>query len=162
MLSKLIENYKTLIKSDEFKNEGFFCGAFLICEIENLDKTDWQIDFYNPESDTMTTYLIGKEIEVTDNSEVFKDDKTRKIEEVKLKEVKTDMKDMKKELDKILKKYNETAEKITVILQNEKTPVWNIIYITKRFNIINIKINAVDGKVIEDKTMNILSFDKGE
>ena len=160
MLTKIQDSYKKLIESKEFKHEGFFCGAFILCDLEDLDKSDWQIDFYNKNTDTITTYVVSTTIEVTDNSEVFKEENTR-IEELKLNDIKVDLNDLKNKLQEILDTRQETPVKITIILQHIKIPMWNIIYITKKFNLLNIKIDARDGKVIEEKIVPLLSFEKG-
>ncbi|MBI2148805.1 hypothetical protein HYU23_03930 [Candidatus Woesearchaeota archaeon] len=159
MLKRLREDYKILKNSEEFKNYGFLCGAFLICNIEEIDKTPWQIDFYNKKNDTITTYLIDKKIEVTDDSKILKDEKTE-IEELNLNDVKIDFEDIKEKLDNILKKYNETAVKITIILQTQKFPIWNVIFITKKINIINVKINAINGSVVEDNMVPLITVEK--
>ena len=76
-------------------------------------------------------------------------------------EIKTSFEDIKNKIENILNKYKETAARITVILQKQKIPMWNIIYITKKFNILNIKINAENGEVIEEKTVPLVSFERG-
>ena len=160
MLTKLKENYKDLLESKEFEHKGYLCGAFLICEIQELEKTPWQIDFYNTNNDTITTYLIKDKIEVVNNSEVFKKDDMR-VEELKLDEIKVDFNTIKKKKQYILESHDEQAEKISIILQKQNIPIWNIIYITKRFNLLNIKINASSGELIEEKIIPLLSFEKG-
>ncbi len=160
MLTKLKEDYKRLLESKEFKNKGFLCGAFLICDINELERTPWQIDFYNTNNDTITTYLIEKDIGIKENSEVFKKE-DMKVEELKLDEIKIDFETLKKKIQYILEMHDEQAEKITIILQTQEFPTWNIIYITRKFNLLNIKINAVDGKIIEEKIVPLLSFEKG-
>lgn len=161
MLTKLKSAYEKLIHSKEFKHEGFLCGAFLIADIKDLENTDWQIDFYNKETDTITTYLVGLKIEVTDNSKVFKNEKVA-IEELKVEDIKVNFNELKDKLDKILKEKQEDPVKITIILQNQNIPVWNIIYITQKFNLLNVKIDAVTGIVLDEKVVPLLSFEKGD
>ncbi|MBS3152069.1 hypothetical protein J4230_01525 [Candidatus Woesearchaeota archaeon] len=160
MKNSIKESYEKLLASKEFKHKGFLCGAFLICDIEDINNTEWQIDFYNTESDTITTYLVSKKIEITDNSKILKKEDV-KIEKLNINEIKTSFEDIKNKIENILNKYKETAAKITVILQKQKIPMWNIIYITKKFNILNIKINAENGEVIEEKTVPLVSFERG-
>ncbi len=160
MLSKLKTAYEKLIHSKEFKHEGFFCGAFIMCNSKELDNTDWQIDFYNNKRDTITTYLVGSKIEVTDDSKVFKNEKVD-IEEIKLENIKVNFNDIKEELNKILKEKQEEPVKITIILQNQKIPIWNIIYITQKFNLLNVRIDAVTGILIDEKIVPLLSFENG-
>ena len=50
--------------------------------------------------------------------------------------------------------------KEVVILQNlDVGQVWNITYITKSFQTLNIKIDAETGDVLEDKLHQIFSMD---
>ena len=52
-------------------------------------------------------------------------------------------------------------EKITkeiIILQQKEVPYWNITYITSGLNVFNIKLNAIDGNIIEQKFENIMNF----
>jgi len=154
------ESYDKLLKSKEFKNEGFLCGFFLVSDINDIENSSWQIDFYEEITDTITSYTINNDkIEVSPKSEVFKEEKT-KIEELKLEDVKTNFKDILKKAKKLLKKAKEEAAKTIIILQKQDTPVWNISFITKKFNILNIKINATNGKVIENKIVSIIKFKK--
>ena len=159
MLTKLKNDYKRLLKSKEFNNNGFLCGAFLICELNNLEKTDWQIDFYDNDSNKITTYIMNEYIQVVKNSEVLKKEDTE-IEELNLEEIKVDFKDIKEMLKNILDKYNEEASRITIIIQKQNIPVWNIIYITKKFNLINIRVNAIDNSLLEEKNVSLVSFEK--
>ena len=88
MLATVKESYEKLIKSKEFKNEGFLCGLFLVSDIKEIDNSAWQIDFYDKDSDTITSYAVAEKIEVTPKSEIFKEENAE-IEELKIEEVKT-------------------------------------------------------------------------
>ena len=153
------ESYHKLLKSKEFKHEKFLCSALLISDINNIEKSLWQIDFYNEDSDTVNTYTIGDDIEVNKESKIFKDGKT-KIEKLDLDEVKTDFSEIYQHALDILKKHRENAVKVVIILQKQKQTLWNILFITRGFNILNIKIDAEDGKVIEEKITSFVKFEK--
>ena len=161
MLDKIKDSYEKIMSSKEFKAGGFLCGAFIICDIDQLETTNWQIDFYEKEKNLIQTYIVSEKIEKTNESEVFKtEDMT--VEELDLKEIKRDFKDLTETIKEILDKNKEEPVKITIILQKQKVPIWNIIYITKKFNLLNIKINAISGELIEEKLVNLLSFEKGD
>ncbi len=153
------ESYEKLLKSKEFKHEKFLCSILLISDINNIEKAAWQIDFYNEDSDTVNTYTIGDEVEASPESKIFKDGKT-KIERLQLDEVKTDFNEIYDHALDILKKHKENAVKVIIILQKQKHVLWNILFITKGFNILNIKIDAEDGKVIEEKITSFVKFEK--
>ena len=164
MLTKIKESYRLLLASKEFKHKGFLSGAFVTGNSETLEKEDWQLDFYNKETDTMTAYRVKKEaVEVDEDSSVFRDEeKNVDIEELDLSEIKKDYAAIKELLNTMLEGHRETAVKTSIILQKQNVPIWNIIYITKNFNLLNIKINAKDGSILEDRVINLLSFEKGD
>ena len=159
MLTKLKNDYKRLLKSKEFNNNGFLCGAFLICELNNLEKTDWQIDFYDEKKDTITSYVVGEKIEVSENSKIFKEE-GKTIEELKLEKLKVDIKDALRKCEIILKQHEEKETQVIIILQNDKGIKWNISYVTQKFNLINIKIDAETGELVNQNIISMLSWGK--
>lgn len=159
MLTSIKESYNQLLKSKKFKNEGFLCGFFLVSDINEIENSSWQIDFYEESSDTITSYMTKDEIEVSPKSEIFKE-KSTKIEELNLEEVETNFNNTIKKAYNFLKKSKEEATKVIVILQKQNIPTWNISFITKNFNILNIKINATNGKFIDKKIVSIMNFKK--
>lgn len=153
------ESYQKLIKSKDFKKKGSLCSLFFTSDIEDIEKSSWQIDFYNKESDTITSYVINDKIEVNQDLEIFKE-KATKIEDLKIEDIKIDFNEALEKAEESLKKNNEEATKIIVILQKQNKTSWNISFITKKFNMINIKIDAVNGKILEEKTIPLLAFKK--
>ncbi|MBS3175052.1 hypothetical protein J4440_04185 [Candidatus Woesearchaeota archaeon] len=153
------EEYQRLIKSKKFKNEGILSGAFLMSENPELDDTIWQLDFYNGKTDKMTSYKMNSEIVLEENSEVFKKEKSE-VEELKLEEIKISL---NKALDtgKILLGDNFKWIRIIIILQQIKQPIWNLSYMTQKFDLRNIKINAVNGGVLDNQEVKLFSFEKG-
>jgi len=151
--------YKELVKSNDFNIKGFLSSFFINSTPENFKKEDWQIHFYNSDSDKLTTYVVGEKILVLGESEVFKDNKDP-IEELNLDKVKITLEYAIKKGELILKDNNETPTKIIIMLQKQVIPLWNITYVTEKFNMINIKINAENGELILNNTISLLSFGK--
>jgi len=157
-LKKLYDNVRD---SKEFKdwhkkNQDFYlCSFFTI-----LDEQGWQVDYYSPSKDRITSFICEKKVKMLNiDSKIFKKEGL-KVDKLDLGEIKIDL---KKALNIVLdlknKKYpNEKANKIIIILQKIKKPLWNITYLTSTFNILNVKIDAKSGKVIEEKIMPALSF----
>jgi len=158
-MQDLKKEYKRLVNSKEFKHKGFLSGAFIMSDIKSLDKSKWQIDFYNKKENKITTYLMDEKIEVTDNSEVFKEENAE-IKELDIEEIKENLEEALKLGKEFLEKEKETPIKVVIILQKEDSAVWNLSYITEKFNLINIKIDAVDGKLLKETTAPLLSFKK--
>ena len=161
-MDKLKSDYEKLINSKEFDNKDYFCGAFLMMETSSMvdsSNISWQLDFYNEKSDTIVSYVINEEISKTSNSEVFKSEKM-KVEKLNMNDVKVSFEEVLTKCKKVLKRHNDKSVKIIAILQNMKRPLWNISYVTQNFNLINIKIDAINGKIIEDKLVSLLSWGK--
>ena len=154
------QSYEKLINSEEFKHNGFLCSFFFMSDMEKPEDKVWQIDFYNKEADKITSYIMDKEIKVNENSEAFKKPET-KIEELNINEVKTSFDEAYKKSKNILESKAEEPEKIIALLQKQKVPVWNISFITKKFNILNVRINAANGNIMEEKLISLLSFKEG-
>ena len=57
-------------------------------------------------------------------------------------------------------KASNTETKIIIIAQQQDFPIWNVSYVSNKFNLINIKINAIYGEVIEETSGSLLSFKK--
>jgi hypothetical protein len=152
----LEEAYKKLLNSKEFKNEGFLCNCFLAADKEDLEKADWQIDFYNKETDRITSYWIEEKIQVKEDLEVFKEPTTT-ITELKIEEVKVNVHEAIKIAESLL--GAEKPNKIMALLQNQEGIIWNVSIFTNYFNLHNIKINN-SKELIENKKVNLMSFDK--
>ncbi len=119
----------------------------------------WQIDFYNPLNDTMTSFLYGNEIRLLQReSKIFKDPGAT-VEELKISQVKVPLKKALQILDNLMKtKYNnQQVNKKLIILQTQKKPIWNISYITPALNIINARIDARRGFIVEESNKTALS-----
>ncbi len=149
--------YKKLIKSTEFKKKGFLCSVFIMSDIENLDKSTWQFDFYDESNKEITSYLMESKIKVTENLEVFKKEETE-VEQLNLNEVELSIEKALKISEEILEKEKEKSTKIIIILQQKDRSLWNISYVTTKFNLINIKIDAKTGEIVENTSASLLSF----
>ena len=153
------EAYTKLKESSEFKewrkdNPDPFLAHFFIQLDQNYQAGDWELGFYNKETDKIITFVIGVEgIIVKPEDEVFKKEEHH-VRELNLDSVKTD-------LDAVIKTFKQCQEekypgqwpmKIFMILQNlSEGLVWNVTSATQAFSALNMKISAVDGKIISDK-----------
>ena len=119
----------------------------------------WQIDFYCPKDDNMTSFTTKNDKIIVESSEIFRKEK-RDIKELKLEEVKIGINKAKEIISNLVnEKYpGEETTKEIFILQNTENPIWNITYITKTMNIIHIRINALSGTILKEKKESALSF----
>jgi len=156
-LLKKVESSKVYKHWKEENKNTFLCSFF---NILSQDKDNgWQVYFYNEDKDSITSFLAEDNIElIEEGSKVFKEPGT-KVDELKLKDVKIRLDEAFGIFEKLrMKKYpNESANKKVIILQKIKVPLWNITYITSGFKTLNIKINAENGKIIEESLTSILS-----
>jgi len=157
MASSFKKSLDVLVKSKEFKKwketskESYLASGFIMLNEdynENLDNLEWQIDFYSPSKDLMTSFFIkDKIISLKEGQKILKKEDVT-IEELKLDKVKISLKDA---LAKIEKKYPKDApNKVIIILQSVKVPVWNISFLTSSFNLLNVNIDAEQGDIIKE------------
>ncbi len=158
---------KKLKESSKFKKwisknkEAYLAYAFTM--IENSEKSEWQIGYYDKKLDKVAVFTINNNIEINPEQDVFKKPGTS-VKNVNLKDVKFD-------LDYILKKANnikekkypkEVVTKTIAILQNiELGQLWNITFITSSLNTINIKIDAKTSKTIKHELVSLFQFKAG-
>lgn len=166
----MLELKNTLDKtksSKEFKEwqkshpNSYLTSFFRIIENPS-NPQNWQLDFYYPEKNTITSFISAPEIKILEkDSEIFQKEKTD-IKELKLDQVKINLKSALNTVETIRKnKYpNEKPNKIIIVLQTVETPLWNITYLTSTLNLLHIKINAQSGETIEEKLDSIIGFKK--
>lgn len=163
----LKDSLEQVKNSPQFKNwlkenpKSHLCNFFKIADPKNLDEANWQIDFYNPEKDRITSFMAEEDrISILESdSKIFKKKKT-KVEELKLENVKINLNKALNIINKLKnKKYsNENINKIIIILQKIKIPIWSITYLTTSFNILNVRIDAESGKIIKENLEPVLKF----
>ncbi len=159
MLNKLRDSLEKIKESEDYKEwknkhkDAYFCSAF-------LDKNEWRIDFYDPDSDKMSTFRFEDKV-VFEEDSVFRKNKD-KINELNLEKIKIDLKRVESIIEKLIEeKYKgEKVNKRIVILQHLDKQMWNIIYVMNSFNVLNVKIDAESGEIIHENIAPILSFKK--
>ena len=127
---------------------------------EDIKNAIWQFNYFDSESKKTTAFEVGKEIKIVSQSKIFQKEKIDP-KEVNLDEVKIDMEKAFSIIDELKeKKYKgQTENKFIITLQNINNQlVWNITYLTTELNFLNVKIDANDGKIIEEKYESILNL----
>lgn len=146
MLDSIKELIKELKNSKEFKKFQNKNPSAYLCNICYLDNK-WQPDYYEPEKDKITSFTKQDDEFISQESEIFRNEKT-KIDELNLNEIKIDL-DKAEEIMK--SKFKEEPSQKIIVLLKEKIPIWNITYLNLRLEIINVKIDATSGKIIDEK-----------
>jgi hypothetical protein len=157
-----VEKHPEFLKWKEKNKDSFLSYVFTVLE-ENA-QSDWQIGYYNKDNDKITTFAFkDNNITIMPDEEVFKKEDT-KIVELNIEKVNISLDKALNYADEFQKKEfpNEESVKIIVILQNipELNTIWNITYITKSFNVLNMKIDADNGKIVKHHISSMMDFRK--
>jgi len=149
----MFEKELKLIKESKlFKPDLYLCSIFIF-----NNKT--QFDFYSKKSKLVTSFIVeDNEVNILNKEEKIFQKEKKDLEELRLEKVKIDLEKALERVGNSVKKHKETTTKQIIILQQNKFPLWNISSITSSFNIINIKINAETGKILEEIKESILNF----
>lgn len=154
--------FKKLSSSAEFKGfklknkSAFLTACFLVVE-----GGSWQFDFYDSKSKLVTSFEVSDVIKVSPADKVLRD-KDSAISELELPKVKVGFdKALKLSQDFIAFHYpsDKFFTKTIVILQNFKgSVIWNFTFLTSTLKLINIKLDAVSGKVLSHVEESFLSM----
>jgi len=162
---KFKEKLSELEKSVEFKNwkkehsSSYLTYGFMM--ISPDVKKEWQIGYYNPDLDKITTFAVSDKITRNPDSEIFKDKK--KVQELEKDKVKISLDSALEKADKVQReKYavHTPLKKIAILQKLNIGQVWNITYITKTFKTLNIKVSSEDGEVLKYDLIELFKFDK--
>ncbi len=147
-----------IFKDWHAKNKEYFLAhAFVMLDEPN--KGIWQIGFYNTDKERMVTFIVGTDIQNTEEQEVLKE--TTGIQQLNPEEVKLTVEDALKDAKACLQE-NYRAEiplKEFFIIQNaEGHTLFNITYFTQSLKTINIKIDTKTGKIIKHSMQSLAEF----
>lgn len=157
-MESLESAYQTLLAAKEFKKKGFLCSVFLMAAPKELFTQPWQFDFYDPVKKTMTSYAVGKTIEMKNaDTEVFQEEE-KEIQALDLQDVKVAFSRAFTIVNDKMGTRHESVTKFIVLLQKLDVPLWNMSALTDAFNLVNVRIDARDGNIIEEKVFPMLSW----
>ena len=155
----MIQSFHNIINSNQFKawerkhKNAYLCSCFTI--FDNEKKNIWQFDYYLPRINKITSFIVENKISIQENQRIFERFK-KKLNKINLEEVRFTS---EQGLNLINKKYKDKIFNIKIIiLQKLDYLVWNISLVTNDFNLINLKINASNGKIIEETFASLLQF----
>ena len=152
------EAYKRVTSSQIFQEQGFLCNVFMMADAKELETTPWQFGFYNPKTKTMNSYKDTTPIQIESKDEKIFQEEDTPIEELKLETIEISIEEALQIAKKKLKEKNEAADKIIIVLQQQKIPIWNISFLTSTFNLLNLKLNAKKKQILNEKYTSLLSF----
>lgn len=158
--------YQKLTASKEFKNwkKGKAYLSHFYCQLDSSfrQKSPWEIGFYNKEHDKITIFVVNNEVTIKPEEKVFKKQGT--VEELDLEKVKMDSQQAL-EIFRKVKEKNYSQEILLngfLILQKfQNKTMWNISFATKSMNILNVKIDANNKKIISHQLLNFIEKQAG-
>jgi hypothetical protein len=161
MLQKIRSYFLRLNEESLVPEDGFLCSVFLMCKEDELEVSPVQFDFYHSSEGVMTSYRFeGDELVVQPKSQIFNDNK-KEIIELNLNKDLIDFDQVYLKAKEFLKIYNDSVDKLIIILQCiDNCVIWNITFLTPTFNMFNVKINAETLEVIKKEYSSLLSFKK--
>ncbi|MBI2671273.1 hypothetical protein HYX18_04840 [Candidatus Woesearchaeota archaeon] len=149
--SKEYEDWKRLHKN------SYLCSAFTIGN--DVKNVKWQLDFFDPDGIKITSFIEANDEIKLKEDDIFKRPEAI-VNELDIEKVKIDLEKAISNIEKLKKKKypGENPTQKIIILQNLTTVLWNITYINTSFNILNIKVDAINGKIIDDSLTPIMRF----
>lgn len=156
---ELIKKDRTFSAWKQQHKQAFLSHFFSPLDPQGNLKSNWEIGFYNPESEKITVFLQKeKKFEPKPEDDVFKKD-SMQVEELQIPKVKISY-------DKAFALFQENypvlfpTESIGdgfVILQtfSEKTE-WNFTFISKTLKFLNIKFDAQNGNIDSYQTVDLV------
>ena len=137
---------------------SYLSSFFKIIEKEDVEW--WQVDFYYPKGDTITSFVIDDKVKLaTKDSAVFKKEK-EPVLALDLTKVSIDIQKALQVAHTLQQeKYHmEKTSKTIVLLQTLNRTIWNISLLTSTFKLVNIRIDAKTGDVLEDSIVPLFDF----
>lgn len=165
---KLPDIIEKLEENSEFKKwreenqDAYLAHAFMMMDTAN--ENIWQIGYYHPKSDTVTTFILeGDDIKISPETNIFKKPGA-KVEPLDISKVKIGTIQAVETGEGIMEKEYPKAVpmKMFFIIQNieEQGPVFNMTFITHDFKAINIRISSETGDVLSHKIESIIDIKK--
>ncbi len=157
--------YSQLRNSPQFRvwkdaHQNAYLVHFLAQLGAQLEPAAWNIGFYDPASDRITTFIMNDPPTIIPDEEVFK--KENSVSELQLSSVTLAFSQAIAAARGLQQqKYPQHPPmKGLAILQQLGTAVWNITFITASFAALNIKVNASTGAVESDGISTFFDLQK--
>lgn len=156
-----IENskeFKDFIKKD---SHYYLVHVFTTTDAEQFDDGIWQIGYYSKDTDKIVVFENNNDaISMHPPEEALK--KEEYIQKLDLHKLKIPKSEAIKKCQDTLKEHypRELYSKAICLLQNlpEFGNVWNITIVTLAMSVINIKIDAITGKVVKHDKQNLMNW----
>ena len=147
------KSYGDLMNSEQYnKFKAEHPKSFLFaCFLTN---GQWQFDFFCDNK-----VIVFRDNLIEEKDQLLNSDS--KVENLDIKKIKIKPEEAIETARNVLKTHHDETDKRIVLLQKiNKEIVWNITLLTKNMNIMNVKINAITGKIINESFQSIFKLKK--
>ena len=161
--SSLYKDWKETYK------ESYLSDFFCVLDKESSDDNLWQIDYYNPKQDTITSFELPADKRKSpklkeENSKIFKKEGDA-VQELSLSELGWSDENVIQVAKESLNEQfpGEAPMKTILILQHSRDydkPIWNLTFMTSALNMFNARIDAKNGKIIDSSLKSAMSLKK--
>ncbi len=160
------ELLSSLKKTDSFlqwiKVHPFGYLSHFFCQVDSAGtaKTNWEIGYFEPSSNKITVFVMldNGDAEIKPADDVFQKEKTA-LEELKMDQIKVTLEQATQTWKEHFPQFfpKEQAGDGFLILQTlDKNILWNFTMITKTIKFVNMKINAIDGKITSHEEISLV------
>jgi len=153
----LIESVTRVDNSPELKaslSEAYFCSALTFVLPEKPIEY-WDLNYYNPKTGDITHVRASSDsLELKSTDKPLKQKEPRKID---VKTISFGIDEALKTAGEIQEKtYKSQVQKVFASLFSEEFAVWGITYILTNMKIVQIKIDARNGSLIDSKLIDFM------
>ncbi|MBT3324574.1 hypothetical protein HN681_02445 [archaeon] len=138
----------------EFLKEiGNVEGKYLVSCFYQDD--NWKVDFFDSKEHKIYTYTKVEGKIVINKDDIFQKE-NKELEVLDIEKIKIG------KLEALDKLSDPNGKMILILQVIDSKVVWNITIITPEFNILNTKINAENGEILNESKESIFSFKKSQ
>jgi hypothetical protein len=130
----------------------------MLVEGESEKDIKWELGFYSEKADKIVVFETEPKINMRPEEDAFKKEGT--IKKLDINKIKLNISKALKICDELVnKKYpHRSITKKIIILQNLDKQIYNITLVTLSFDILNIRIDAINGEVLSDNIQSIMGL----
>jgi hypothetical protein len=157
----IIENSKEFKDFIHQNPHYYLVHVFTTVDSETVDNGLWQIGYYSKDTDKIVVFEDHDDLVfIHPPAEALKKDEY--IQKLDLTELKVSREEAIKTCNNTIKEHypRELFSKAICLLQNlpEFGQVWNITIVTLALGVVNIKIDAISGKVVKHTKENLMNW----
>lgn len=141
----------------EFKKQtprAFLASFSLMSDCSKISSAVWQIDFFNPETGRMTSFVMGDIMLVKPEQEILA---TGKVAEINMGQLKINFEQaLAKASEHVAQTSHESVQTVIAVLQDDGRLRWALTFMTSSMKIITVKIDASTGGMIDASSGSLI------